>query len=218
MPVDFVAEDPQARLTGATKPKTPNPLSTEAKIPSEATKFQMQLLGTGGGRVLSDATKNQIQPTAPEPKPSKLQPAYPAEGMQLILDHRPPRQESTETVPYTRERAIKSLADTPESIFRGVSSIPKGMSRYLSGNMGSNIANSVAETATAPFKNIANSFSEVGSKAINAGTQALKGKTPPGSSVTPIQKTSSCLRFLQTMQKVHTTKVSERLLNIVSSI
>ena len=226
MPIDFKTQTSVPRATGATGPQPPEyPEAIPAK--KYLGDFNAQLLGVGGGRVASNLTNKAPQPSE-QAKPV-VSNTEPSKGLQLALDfreeYRNKDQGNNVEAPYTtRESMLNSAANMPSRIAHTALSFPKGITDGLTGKS-QQISSGVQSAVAAPFSGLGQAFKGMGSDLQSAGTKIIKNN--PASQINtkqpkapvahnPIQKTSSCLRFLRTMQKVNTTKASEALLGLLS--
>ena len=222
MPVDSVS-DPGIDFNLGAPPASQNPSSTGVSgrgstnlVTSENKhNFQMQLMGTGGGRVEQNATK--LRPRNPEPKAAP-KPAK-TEGLQTVLDFRTPRQQPVDN---TNRSQL-----SPQSAARSATSMPISMLNSLVGT-NNNLNKSVQDMAKAPFGGVANALKNVSSGLQSAGT-GLATKSPLITSTIqqfsnytqpPLLKKQSAskLNLLKTMKAVYLHKNAARLCSVLQQV
>lgn len=220
MPVDFVKDTGIPRTLGSTAP--PPKLKPTGYSGRGATDlvvnqnnqntFQPQLLGAGGGRVMSG--NNNLKPVPQEPSAQPKNNYTPVEGLQLVLDHRAPRPYSPPIQASPSQQLGSAVTMLPNAL------LSQGASRGTSLNSG------ITNTITAPFKSLAQGAqsaisgagSAAGQAAVNSdiGKAVMQGVSNVAQPPLYTKKSFAKLNFLKTMHKVYTTKAASKLLEVVN--
>lgn len=168
MPVDQVA-DPGIDPDIGMPPKSQNPPtqnigsrgSTDLAVGKTNTDIKPQMLGVGGGRVMSGATS--LTPRPPEPV-KQYEP--PKSDMQLALDFRPDREQvRTNQTGVGLRGTVNAVKSMPEAM----------LGSFAKRN--SQLNKSVQNMAAAPFSGIASGLKNVSSGLQSAGTKTI-GASP----------------------------------------
>jgi hypothetical protein len=160
---------------------------------------------------------NNLPPRAPEPKP--LSRSNQSEGLQLVLDHRAPREELAQTNNKGRV--------SPQGVASAATSMPISMLNSFAGT-NNNLNKSVQNMAKAPFGGVASALKNVGSGLQSAGTELLTKSPLITSTVQQLanytqpplvyKQSQHKLNLLRTMQTVYLNKSAARLSSVLQLV